>query len=53
MLYYDGKGWKNTLAAKHGIKRIPAMWLVDKEGKIASIKARSGLEAQVEALLAK
>jgi hypothetical protein len=29
------------------------MWLVDKEGKLVTTNARSGLEAQVEALLAK
>ena len=51
--YFDGKGWKNEIAVKWGINSVPAMWLVDKEGKLVSTNARSGLEAQVEALLAK
>ena len=51
--YFDGQGWKNKIATKFGIHSIPAMWLVDKEGKLASTSARSGLEAEVEKLLAK
>ena len=51
--YFDGKGWKNEIASKWGIRSVPAMWLVDKEGKLVTTDARGGLEAQVEALLAK
>ena len=51
--YFDGQGRKNKIAAKYGIHGIPAMWLVDKDGKIASTNARGGLEAEVEKLLAK
>ena len=51
--YFDGGGWKNKLAVKYGIHSIPAMWLIDKEGKIASTAARGNLEAEVEKLLAK
>lgn len=51
--YFDGLGWKNKVATKFGIHSIPAMWLVDKEGKLASTTARNGLEAEVEKLLAK
>ena len=51
--YFDGLGWKNKLSTKFGIHSVPSMWLVDKEGKLASTNARGGLEAEVEKLLAK
>ena len=49
---FDGKGWKNQYAVKFGIQGIPAMWLIDKKGNLVDMKARSGLEAKVEKLLA-
>jgi thiol-disulfide isomerase/thioredoxin len=51
--YFDGKGWDNKISSEYGIRSIPAMWLVDKEGNLASLNARSNLEAEVEKLLAK
>ena len=36
----------------YGIQGIPAMWLVDKDGNLVDMKARSGLDAKVEKLLA-
>ena len=50
--YFDGKGWKNTLAKEYGISSIPAMWLVDKKGNLVDMNARNGLEGKVEKLLA-
>ena len=50
--YFDGKGWNNSISKKHGIRSIPAMWLVDKEGNLADLNARSNLEGKVEELLA-
>jgi thiol-disulfide isomerase/thioredoxin len=50
--YFDGKGWKNSISTAHGIRSIPAMWLVDKQGNLADLNARAGLEAKVEELLA-
>jgi thiol-disulfide isomerase/thioredoxin len=32
--YFDGKGWENKLAAKYGIRSIPATILIDSDGKI-------------------
>lgn len=46
--YFDGKGWQNEISQRYGIESIPAMWLVDKDGKVVSTEARSGLEALVE-----
>jgi peroxiredoxin len=47
----DGKGWKNRYAVEFGIQSIPAMWLIDKEGNLVDMKARTDLEAKVEKLL--
>ncbi|MEE2615955.1 MAG: TlpA disulfide reductase family protein [Verrucomicrobiota bacterium] len=49
--FFDGKGWDNELAKKHGIRSIPAMWLVDQEGNLIDTNARSNLEDKVEKLL--
>jgi len=50
--FFDGKGWKTSLAQEHGISSIPAMWLVDKKGNLVDQSARSGLEAKVKKYLA-
>ena len=50
--YFDGLQWKNKISTKFGIRSIPAMWLVDKEGNLVDMNARSGLEEKVEKLLA-
>ena len=50
--FFDGKGWKTSLAQEHGISSIPAMWLVDKEGNLVDQNARSGLEDKVKKYLA-
>lgn len=50
--YFDGKGWGNELGREYGINSIPAMWLVDKQGKLRDLNARGGLVAKVEKLLA-
>ena len=44
---------RTSMPKKFGVKSVPAMWLIDKEGKVASLNARSNLEAEVERLLAK
>ncbi len=51
--YFDGKGWDNDISRRFGIEAIPAMWLLDKTGKIRSTEARGPeLAKQVEKLLA-
>jgi peroxiredoxin len=32
--FFDGRGWQNKLAVKYGIEKIPATYLLDREGKI-------------------
>lgn len=50
--YFDGEGWGNKYGKQYGIKGIPEMWLIDKQGNLVDMKARSDLEAKVEKLLA-
>jgi len=50
--YFDGKGWKNKISTQYGIRSIPAMWLVDKDGNVTDKNARRDLEEKVEKLLA-
>ena len=50
--HFDGKYWKNDFAVKFGIGAIPAMFLLDREGRIVSTNARGErLEAEVRRLL--
>jgi len=51
--YFDGKGWDSSIGTKYGIRSLPAMWLIDKEGNVAAKNAREDLAGQVEKLLAK
>jgi thiol-disulfide isomerase/thioredoxin len=50
--FFDGKGWKTSLAQEHGISSIPAMWLVDKQGNLVDQNARNDLEEKVKKYLA-
>lgn len=50
--YFDGTGWNNPYTAKYGIRGIPAMFLLDQEGKVASLDARGKkLESELRRLL--
>jgi thiol-disulfide isomerase/thioredoxin len=50
--YFDGQYWKTDVAAKYGIGSIPAMFLLDQEGKVVSTNARGELlEKEVKRLL--
>ena len=51
--YFDGRGWKNKLAAKYGVESIPFTVLVGKDGKIIGTRLRGeSLEPAVVAALA-
>lgn len=39
--YFDGKGWNNELAVKHGVKSVPAAFLIDRDGTLITKKARA------------
>ncbi|SDS04927.1 TlpA disulfide reductase family protein [Opitutus sp. GAS368] len=50
--YFDGKWWKNDVSTKYDIGSIPAMFLLDQDGKVVSTNARGpGLKAEVKRLL--
>lgn len=49
--YFDGQGWSNSISSRFGIDSIPAMWLVGKDGKVATLDGRDDLAGQVEKLL--
>jgi thiol-disulfide isomerase/thioredoxin len=51
--YYQGKGWESDFSRSWGINSIPAMFLVDQEGKLVSVEARGKLEELIPGLLAK
>ena len=37
---FSAKGWDSPVSQQYGIRAIPALWLIDKEGKLISHKAR-------------
>jgi thiol-disulfide isomerase/thioredoxin len=50
--YYDGTYWQNPYGKKYGIRGIPAMFLLDKDGMVVSTNARgTRLESEVKRLL--
>jgi len=50
--YFDGKYWKNEISTQYAIDSIPAMFLLDQDGKIVSTNARGEqLEKEVKRLL--
>ena len=50
--HFDGKFWKNELAVQFSIGSIPAMFLLDQEGRVVSTNARGPLlEQEVKRLL--
>lgn len=50
--YFDGLGWKNKYGQQYGISALPTLWLIDKQGRLASNNARGNLVPLVEQLLA-
>ena len=50
--YFDGQVWDNKVSKHFGIEGIPAMWLVDKQGRVRTTEAGADLEAEVVKLLA-
>ena len=46
---FDGEGWSGPLAEKYGVRSIPAPFLLDREGKVISVKARGNLLGELVA----
>jgi thiol-disulfide isomerase/thioredoxin len=51
--YYQGKGWESDFSRGWGINSIPAVFVVDPEGKLHSVNARGKLDEMISALLKK
>ena len=50
--HFDGKFWKNEISTRYEIASIPAMFLIDQDGKLVTTDARGPkLEAEVKRLL--
>ena len=50
--YFDGKFWQNEISNQYAITGIPAMFLLDQDGKVVSTNARGELlEKEVKRLL--
>ncbi|RYG68523.1 redoxin domain-containing protein [bacterium] len=49
---FDGKAWKTKPAVDYGVKAIPFMLIIGKDGKIAAIDPQEKLDAAVKAALA-
>ena len=51
---FSGKGWSSPISRQYGIRSIPAPWLIDKDGKLISLRARGAtLERMVADALKK
>jgi thiol-disulfide isomerase/thioredoxin len=48
---FDGADPDNSISNRFGVEMIPTMWLVGKDGKLASLNARDDLAGQIEKLL--
>lgn len=49
--YYQGKGWESDFSKSWGINSIPAVFVIDADGKVFSCEARGKLEKLVPELL--
>lgn len=50
--FFDGQGCKNRFGRELGIQSLPTLWLVDRQGLLRDLNARSALEDKVRRLLA-
>ena len=51
--YYQGNGWESDFSKGWGINSIPAVFVVDADGKLYSIEARGKLDKMIPELLKK
>jgi thiol-disulfide isomerase/thioredoxin len=51
--YYQGNGWESEFSRSWGINSIPAVFVIDAEGKLYSVEARGKLEDMIPELLKK
>ncbi|MBI1841943.1 MAG: TlpA family protein disulfide reductase [Verrucomicrobia bacterium] len=51
--FFDGKALRNPMGARYGIEGLPVSWLLDRKGMVVNTDLVTGLEREVEKLLAK
>ncbi len=51
--YYQGNGWNSEFSTSWGIDAIPAVFIIDTDGKLFSVKARDKLDEMIPMLLEK
>jgi thiol-disulfide isomerase/thioredoxin len=51
--FYQGNGWTSAFSVSWGINAIPALFVIDTEGKLYSTEARRKLDTMIPALLSK
>ncbi len=49
---YSGKFWNDPTARRYGVRGIPSVWVIGKDGRIVSNNARGDLEATINRALA-
>jgi thiol-disulfide isomerase/thioredoxin len=49
--YYQGAGWEGEFSTQWGINSIPALFVVDSQGRLHSVNARGKLEEMIPELL--
>ena len=50
-VFFDGRGWASPLVRSLGINRLPTVWLIDREGKLRSLRGAENATDQVRELL--
>jgi thiol-disulfide isomerase/thioredoxin len=51
--YFQGDGWNSKFSMSWGINSIPAVFVVDQEGKLYSVEARGRVESMIPELLSR
>lgn len=49
---FDGQGWKSAVPGVYGVRAIPFLLIVGRDGKIAAVNPRGKIEGAVKAALA-
>lgn len=50
--YFDAKGWKGPVPRSLGINALPSVWILDKNGIVRTINAKSNYESWIRRLTA-